>query len=186
MPIDVESALVHAVAPRHLADAIVGDLRERRARLARTLGNKKAAAAYRADALRSLPSLAASSAAQALCDNWIFALAAASVIWALCVAAIPLWDRVGLGGAGYHVLRLAIIGLVLGCMPRASALSCAFLLALIGISNCAIDAREADSVWRVFSENTYYCGLLLDGAAMASMLVALRIARVVRTLWCTR
>jgi hypothetical protein len=183
---DVEAALVHAVAPRHLADAIVGDLCERRAALARTLGEKKASAVYRADAFRSLPSLAVSSAGQALTDNWIFALAAAALIWALCVAAIPVWDQVGLGGVGYHVLRLAGIGLILGGTRRASTLSCAFLLVLIGISNCAIDAREAGSVWGVLSESTYYCGLLLDGAAMASMLIALRIARVVRMLGCSR
>lgn len=179
---DVEAALVHAIAPRHLADAIIGDLCERRAALAQTLGDERALAVYRADALRSLPSLAANCAAQALTDNWLFALGAAAVIWALCVAAIPLWDQVGLGGVGYHVLRLAVIGLFLGCMPRASTLSCAFLLVLIGISNCAIDARETTGVWRVLSENTYYFGLLLDGAAMASMLIVLRIARIVRAL----
>lgn len=179
---DVEAALVHAIAPRHLADAIVGDLCERRATLAQTQGYERALAVYRADALRSLPSLAANCAAQALADNWIFALSAAAAIWVLCVAAIPLWDHIGFGGVGYHVLRLALIGLFLGCMPRASTLSCAFLLALIALSNCAIDAREAGSVARVLSENDYYFGLLLDGAAMTFMLVVLRIARIARAL----
>lgn len=182
MAIDIEAALVHAIAPGHLADAIIGDLCERRTALAKTLGDEKASAVYRADALRSLPSLAVHGAAQALTDNWIFALAAAAVIWALCVAAIPLWDHIGLGGVGYHVLRLAVIGLLLGRIPRASTLSCVFLLALIGISNCAIDAHETNSVWRVLSGNSYYFGLLLDGAAMASMLIVLRAARIVRAL----
>lgn len=179
---DIEAAVLRAVAPAHLADAILGDLCERRALLVQTLGEEKALAVCRADALRSLPSLALHAASQALTDNWIVALTAAAVTWALCVAAIPFWPSIGFGGTGYHVLRLAVIGLTLGCIPRASTLSCAFLLLLIGISNGAIDARATDSGWHVLSGTQLYAGLLLDGAAMASMLIALRVMRAARAL----
>jgi hypothetical protein len=71
----------------------------------------------RSDVLRSLLSLLTYGASRALADNWVFALACAAVTCALCVATIPLWGHIGKGGAGYHLLRLAIIGLVLGCIP---------------------------------------------------------------------
>ena len=180
MAMDIEKTLLRAFAPPHLADAIVGDMIERRTILSRTLGEKRAVAVCRADALRSLPSLALHAAWQILSDNWTVALTAAALTDALCIALIPFWDRIGFGGAAYHVLRLAIIGLALGCIPRASSLSCALLLLLIGISNCAIDARETGSVWHVLAGTHLYAGLLLDGAALASMLVALRVMRVVR------
>jgi hypothetical protein len=179
---DIEAALLGLIAPAHLADPIIGDLRERRAALEQTVGVKKASAIYRSDAIRSLPSLAVHSARQVLEENWTFALAAAAVIWALCIAAIPIWDRLGFGGFGYHVVRLAMIGLILGRIPRASSLSCAFLLLLIGLSNCAIDTRQSGSVWHVLSGTELYYGLLVDGAAMASMLLMLRIAKFVRFL----
>ena len=75
-----------------------------------------------------------------------------------------------MGGVGYHVLRLALIGLVLGRMPRASTLSCAFLLLLIGVSDWAMGARD-----------TYFL-VLQDGIIMASMLIVLRLIRLIRTL----
>jgi hypothetical protein len=181
MAMDIEAAFVSVLAPPHLADAIIGDLRERRAALAQSAGDKKAFAIYRADAIRSLPSLAAHCAWQALAQNWTFALTAAAVICALCVAAIPLWDRLGFAGFGYHVLRLAVIGLILGRIPRASSLSCAFLLLLIGISNCAIDTRD-NSVWRVLSGGEFYYGLLVDGVAMGSALLMLRTVTFIRAL----
>lgn len=76
-----------------------------------------------------------------------------------------------------------MIGLILGRIPRASSLSCASLLLMIGVSNCAIDARESGSVWRVLSGSELYYGLLVDGAAMASMLLLLRIVKLIRALW---
>lgn len=175
---DVDALLVRAVAPAHLADAIIGDLSERRTALAQTHGHLRARAICRAEALRSLPSLATHNALRSLEDNWRIALVAAAAICALCVVTIPLWDQIGMGGAAYHVLRLAIIGLVLGCIPRASTLSCAFLLLLIAITNGVIDARELDVGWRVFSNAHLYVGLFVDGAAMASALLALRITQL--------
>jgi hypothetical protein len=170
MAMNIEAALVRAIAPPDLADAIVGDLHERRAALAQTLGDPKALAACRSDILRSLLSLLVYGASRALADNWVFALAAAAVTCALCVATIPLWGHIGMGGVGYHVLRLALIGLVLGCMPRASTLSCAFLLLLIGVSDWAMGARD-----------TYFL-VLQDGIIMASMLIVLRLITLIRTL----
>jgi hypothetical protein len=177
---DVEAALVRAFAPPGLADAIVGDLHERRAALARTVGEAKALAACRSDVLRSLLSLVAYGASRALADNWLFALAAAAVTCAFCVATIPLWEHVGMGGAGYHLLRLALIGLVLGCIPRASALSCAFLLVMIGVSDWAIFAREAGNGLQALAETRLYFFLLQDGIAMATMLAVLRLLKLVR------
>jgi hypothetical protein len=174
MAMDIEAALVRAIAPSDLADAIIGDLHERRRALAQTLGDAKALAACRSDLLRSLISLLAYSASRTLADNWVFALASAAVTCALCVATIPLWGHIGLGGAGYHLLRLAIIGLVLGCIPRASTLSCLFLLLLIGIADWAIGARET------------YQLLLQDGVTMASMLIVLQLVRLIRTSKSTR
>ena len=131
-------------------------------------GVAKAQAACRIDVLRSLVALLAYNASRALADNGAFAFAAAAVTCALCVATIPLWGHIGMGGAGYHLLRLALIGLVLGCIPRASTLSCAFLLLLIGIADCAMGARDTTAL------------LLQDGATMASMLVVLRLVRAAR------
>jgi hypothetical protein len=177
---DIEASLVRAFAPSDLADAIIGDLHERRAALAQTLGEAKALAACRSDVLRSLLSLLACGASRALADNWLFALAAAAVTCASCVATIPLWGHIGMGGEGYHLLRLALIGLVLGCIPRASTLSCAFLLLLIGISDWAIFARETANGLHALAEARLYLLLLQDGAAMASMLVVLRLFRLIR------
>ena len=181
MAMEIETALVRAFAPSDLADAIVGDLYERRAALAQTLGDAEAAAVCRNDALRSLFSLLTCSASRALADDWLFALAAAAVTCALCVAAIPLWGQIGMGGEGYHVLRLALIGLVLGCIPRASALSCAFLLLLIGASDWAIDARQTASGWYAFTDVKNYLLVLQDGIVMASALLILRLGKFVRT-----
>lgn len=164
----IEAALVRAIAPSDLADAIVGDLHERYTALAQNLGEAKAQAACRGDVLRSLLPLLACNASRALADNWAFALAAAAVTCALCVAAIPLWAHIGMGGTGYHLLRLAFIGLVLGCIPRASSLSCVFLLLLIGACDWGMAARETANL------------LLQDGAAMASVLAVLRAVRLVR------
>lgn len=168
---EIEAALVRAVAPSDLADAIIGDLHERRAALARTLGDDKALATCRSDALRSFFSLLAHNALRSLSDNWIFALMSAAVTCAVCVATIPLWGHIGMGGAGYHVLRLAIIGLVLGSIPRASVLSCVFLLLLIGVSDWAMGARETTFL------------VLQDGIILVSMLVALRLMRLIRTVF---
>jgi hypothetical protein len=162
---DIEAALVRALAPSYLADAIIGDLHERRVALARTLGETKASAACRGDVVRSLFSLVAYRAARALADDWVFALMCAAVTCALCVVTIPLWGRIGMGGEAYHVVRLALIGLILGGIPRASALSCLFLLVLIGVTDWTIDARE-----------TY--GLVLqDGVILAVMLAGRTIVR---------
>jgi hypothetical protein len=173
---DLEALLLRAIAPAHLADPIIGDLYERHAALAQTLGEARALAVCRAEALRSLPSLAAYRAWQALADNWIVALPAAAIICASCVIAIPFWDHVGMGGGWYHLLRLFVIGLILGCIPRASTLSVAFLLLLIGISNSVIDARELNAGWRVLVDSSLYRGLSIDAAAMAAALTALRVA----------
>ena len=174
MGIDLEVALIRALAPSDLAEAIIGDLHERRAALAQTLGDSKALAASRSDVVRSLFSLLAYGASRSLADNWVFALACAAVTCALCVATIPLWNQIGFGGAGYHVLRLAIIGLVLGCIPRASTLSCAFLLLLIGAADWAIDVHETAVAWRVLSL------VLQDGIAMGAMLAMLSLVRLLR------
>jgi hypothetical protein len=165
---NIEAALVRAIAPSDLAEAVVGDLHELRTARTQALGDAKAAAARRSDVLRSLLSLLAYNFSRAFEENWFFALVAASVTCAACVATIPLWGHIGMGGAGYHLLRLALIGLVLGCIPRASTLSCAFLLLLIGISDCAMRAHD-----------TYFL-VLQDGTIMASVLVVLRLVRLVR------
>ena len=177
----IETALVRAIAPPGLADAIVGDLHERHAALAEALGDSKALAICRSDVLRSLLSLLAYGVSRALVDNWAPAFASAAVTCAVCVATIPLWSHIGMGGTGYHLLRLAIIGLVLGCIPRASTLSCCFLLLLIGVSDWAIDARETANVWYVLTDAKIYSLLLQDGFSMASMLVLLRLVRLIRT-----
>ena len=169
MTMTVAAALVRAIAPSDLADAIVGDLHERRAALVQTRGEVQASASCRSDILRSLLPLLACGASRALADNWVFALAAAAVTCAGCFATIPLWDHLGLGGTGYHLLRLAVIGLILGCIPRASALSCLFLLALIAAAD-----------WTIGAHHVYFL-LLQDGAAMTSVLVAVRTVRYIRT-----
>lgn len=169
MAMDIEAALVRAIAPPHLADAIVGDLHERRAKLAQALGDAEASAASRSDAMRSLVALLAYGVSRTLADNGVFAFVCAAVTCALCVGTIPLWNHLGMGGAVYHLLRLAVIGLVLGCIPRASTLSCAFLLALIGVCDWAMAAQDTSFL------------LVQDGIAMASMLALLRIGRTIRT-----
>lgn len=179
MPMDLEALLLRAIAPAHLADAIIGDLCERRAALTESLGETRALAVCRAEALRSLPSLMAYRASQSFSDNWMVALPVAAVICALCVVTIPFWDHVGMGG-GYHVLRLFVIGLILGCIPRASTLSFTFLLLLIGISDSVIDARELDAGWHVLTDSNLYQGLLIDAASMAAALTALRVAMSIR------
>jgi hypothetical protein len=181
MTLDVEAALVRAVAPSDRADAISGDLHERRAALALAVGDAKALTICRGDVLRSLRSLLAYNVSRALADNWAFALAWAAGTCALCVATIPLWGHIGMGGTGYHLLRLAIIGLVLGCIPRASTLSCFFLLLLIGISDWAIDARETANYWYALTDARIHFLLLQDGLSMASMLILLRLVKSIRT-----
>jgi hypothetical protein len=47
MAMDIEAALVRAIAPSDLADAIIGDLHESHAALAQTLGEEKALASCR-------------------------------------------------------------------------------------------------------------------------------------------
>jgi len=178
---DIEAALVRAVAPSDLADAIIGDLHESRAALAQTLGDAKALATCRNDVLRSLLSLLRCSASRTLADNWAFALASAAATCALCVATISLWGHIGLGGSVFHLLRLAIIGIVLGCIPRASTLSCIFLLLLIGVSDLTIDARETASGWHVIAEAKNYFLVLQDGITVASLLIILRIVGLIRT-----
>ena len=93
-----------------------------------------------------------------------------------------MWGPIGLGAPVYHVLRLVLIGLILGCIPRASAFSCALLLALIAASNLVIDARQAESVVRVLSQDAYYRTLLIDGTAMGCSLLALRLLGLIRAL----
>lgn len=161
------SAIVHAIAPPHLAEPIIGDLRER---------------PCTRDALHTLLSLAAYGVQRAIIENWTVALTAAVVTCALCDAAIPMWGPIGLGAPVYHVLRLVLIGLILGCIPRASAFSCALLLALIAASNLVIDARQAESVVRVLSQDAYYRTLLIDGTAMGCSLLALRLLGLIRAL----
>lgn len=174
--IHLEALLLRAVAPPHLADAVIGDLCERRAALAQTLGEARALAVYRAEALRSIPSLAAHRALQSLADNSTIALPVAAIICALCVALIPFWSHFGMEGGVYHILRLFAIGLVLGRMLRASSLSFVFLLLLIGISDAAIDARQFDVGWQVLTDSELYRTLLIDGVAMAAGLTAVRLS----------
>ena len=169
MAMDIEAALLRAIAAPELADAIIGDLHERRAALAASLGEARALDACRSDVLRSIPSLVACSTMRAFIDNWLFALAAASLTCALCFATIPFWDHLGMGSGVYHILRLAAIGLALGCIPRASALSCFFLLLLIGVADWAIDPQRT------------LLFVLQDGTTIASMLLALHCARAIRT-----
>ncbi len=179
MPLPVEIALVRAIAPPHLADAIIGDLHESRA-TARTGGDDRALATCRGDLVRSLPSLLAYGAAQTLADNWRFALVSAAVTCALCLATLPLWDHIGFGGAGYHLVRLALIGLVLGCVPRASTLSCIFLLVLIGVSDFTIYAHETANALHAIAQTLTL--VVQDGIMLGSMLVVLQSIRVMRTL----
>lgn len=180
MAMDLEALLVRAIAPPHLADAIIGDLCERRAALTQSLGEARARTVCRAEALRSLPSLVTYRASQSFVDNWMVALPVAAVICALCVASIPFWDHLGMGGGGYHMLRLFVIGLILACIPRASTLSFALLLLLIGISDSVIDGRELDVGWHVLADSSLYKGLLIDAASMAAALATLRVAMSIR------
>jgi hypothetical protein len=73
-----------------------------------------------------------------------------------------------------------IIGLILGCIPRASALSFTFLLLLIGVSDAVVDAREFDVGWHILTQSSLYLGLLLDAVAMAAALAALQIVKSIR------
>lgn len=181
MAMGLETLFVRALAPAHLADAIVGDLYERKAALAQTLGEARALAVCRAEALRSLPSLAAYRAAQSFLDDWTVALPVAAVICALCVATIPFWEHLGMGSGGYHVLRLFVIGLILGSIPRTSGLSFVFLLLLIGISDGVIDARKADAGWHVFTDASLYRTLWIDAISMAAALGPLRAIRFMKS-----
>jgi hypothetical protein len=119
------------------------------------------------------------NASVTLATNWAIAVVAAVPICVACYATIPLWDQIGLGGPLWHLARLALIGLTLGSFPRASALSCAFLLLMIGAGNWSIDAREIGG-WHVFAQSYYYAGLIVDGAAMAASLIFLGALRFVR------
>ena len=179
MLIDLTGTLVRMVAPVHLADAILGDLQERRRTLAQSIGAERAHATYLRDALHSVPALAVHNATIILASNWAIAAVAAVPICVACYATIPLWDQIGLGGPLWHVARLALIGLTLGSFPRASTLSCAFLLLMIAVGNWSIDAREIGG-WHVFTQSYYYAGLLVDGTAMAASLMFLRALRFVR------
>ena len=166
---ELEAALVRAFAPADLADAILGDLHERRAMLAEQLGDAEASAACRSDVWRSLVALLVYGGSRTLADNGVCAFVCAAVTCALCVVTIPLWGHIGMGGAGYHLLRLAVIGLVLGSIPRASTLSCALLLVLIGACDWAMNAHDTSFL------------VLQDGVVMASMLALLRLVRTIRT-----
>ena len=78
-------------------------------------------------------------------------------------------------------MRLAIIGVVLGCIPRASTLSCFFLVWLILIADWTIDARQTASGWHVLAAGSTYVLVLQDGIIMTAMLVAVHIVRMLRT-----
>jgi hypothetical protein len=108
------------------------------------------------------------------------ALSVAAVICASCVATIPFWDHLGMGGGVYHVLRLFVIGLVLGCMPRTASLSFAFLLLLIGVSDAVIDARQLGIDWHVLADANLYRGLAIDATSMAAALGSLHVVRSIR------
>jgi len=179
---DIAATLVRAIARPDLADAIIGDLHERRAMLATTLGEAKASRICRSDVMRSLFALLAYGASRTLADDWLVSFVCAAVTCAFCVATIPLWGHLGMGGAGYHVLRLAIIGLVLGCIPRAATLSCIFLTLLIAVSDWTIDTRETGNGWRVLTEGHIYALVLQDALIMATMLVVLQVIRSIRAL----
>jgi hypothetical protein len=112
-----------------------------------------------------------------LASDWPVALAAAAPICIFCYATIPLWQSLGFAGAGYHALRLIVIGLVLGSVPRASLLGCTFLLLMIAAGNFSIDARATDA-WTVLDGRAFYSGLIFDGAAMATSLVLIQLARI--------
>lgn len=177
---NVETLLVRTFAPAHLADAIVGDLCERRAALTQTLGEARAIAVCRAETLRSLLPLATYRAAQSLSDDWMVALPVAAIVCASCVATIPFWEHLGMGGGVYHVLRLIVIGLILGCVPRTSTLSFAFLMLLIGISDGVLDARKFDIGWRVLGDSDLYRLLWIDAISMAAGLAPLRVLASIR------
>lgn len=157
METGLDSLLVRLVAPPHLADAIIGDMRERNAGVG--------------EILCSLPPLIGYRASRTLEDNWTVALPVAAIICAVCLITIPFWSRLGMAGGLYHAARLFIIGLVLGWIPRASTLSFAFLLFLIGISDAVIGAHNLCLT------------LLVDAASMAAALATLHLATSVgRTL----
>lgn len=179
MSADIEALLLRIAAPAHLADAIVGDLYERRAELARSRGYARARAVTRAEALRSLPSLMLYRAWLALAGDWMVALPVAAIICAVCVVTIPLWDHLGMGSGVFHMLRLFVIGLILGCIPRASVLGFAFLLLLIGISDGALDARQFDSAWQLLTDSSLYRALSTDAAAMAAALAAVSVVKTI-------
>jgi hypothetical protein len=105
--IDLEELLVRLAAPEHLADAIIGDVRERNA--------------GPSEVLRSLPPLIAYRCAEAINKNWTVAAPLAVFICAACLITIPLWKHLGMAEGWYHVSRLFLIGLVLACIPRASS-----------------------------------------------------------------
>jgi uncharacterized protein YqgC (DUF456 family) len=158
---DLEALLVRALAPAHLAESVLGDLRERKGS---------------GDLVRSLWPLAVYRVSQSFANNWVFALAVAGVICALCDATIPVWKYLGMAGGNAHVVRLAVIGCILGGLSRASTLGFIFLMLLIAVSDGIIDARQFDAGWRVVTDPTLYQGLLVDAAAMIAGLFALRLA----------
>lgn len=95
------------------------------------------------------------------------ALPVAAIICALCLVSIPFWNHLGMGGGVYHVLRLFLIGLVLGRVPRASTFAFASLLLLIGISDAAIDAHQFGIPW-VLTDSDLYRTLAIDAACMGA------------------
>ena len=177
---EIEALLLRACAPQHLADAIAGDLYERRAALAQSLGETRALAACRAELLRSLPPLIAYRASQSLAENWAVALPVSAAICALCLVTIPFWNHLGMGGGIYHVLRLVAIGLGLACIPRASTLAFAFLIVLIGVSDGVIDASEFGGYWQALTHSNLYQALLVDAVSMAAAIATVRAVSLTR------
>jgi hypothetical protein len=152
--IDLQALVVRLAAPEHLADAIIGDVRERNA--------------GPGEVLRSLPPLIGYRASEMASENWTVALPLAVIICAVCLITIPFWSHLGMAEGWYHISRLFVIGLVLGCIPRASSLSCALLLVLIGAADAAIGAHN---LWLT---------LLVDAASMAAAITALRLVTAIR------
>lgn len=186
MAMDIESVLILAVAPEQLVDAIIGDMRERRAALAQTLGEGRARATYRNDALRSVPPLAVQTAARLFASDWMFALGAAIVALAILVGAgltfggIPLWGHFVLTGVGYRMFNAAIAASILCCIPRLGVPSCAFLLVLTGIFNVVSGAATPGVGWHIITSDWIYRNLLYDGIGIASAAVVVGLLKLIR------
>ena len=184
MQIDIESILILAVAPGHLVDAIIGDMRERRVALAQTFGEGRAHAMYRADAFRSVPPLAAQAVSRVFASNWTFALGAAIVGLAILLAGSLFWGQFALNnyfeGLCYRMLDAAVVASVLCCIPRVGMPSCAFLLVLTGIYNIVSGAVQPGVGWHIMTSNWIYENLLLDGVGIACATALLGLLRLIR------